>query len=73
MQEIKKNHLTNFWSQKCFIKCVLLDFFRLRIKSMIHAISKEQSIKIVEDTKIPGSIKDRIHRIWAPEIFDPKT
>ena len=40
---------------------------------MIHAISKEQSIKIVEDTKIPGSIKDRIHRIWAPEIFDPKT
>ena len=71
MQEIrKKNILLTFGPRNVISK---LSFFRLRLQSMIHAISKEQSIKIVEDTKIPGSIKDRIHRIWAPEILDPKS
>ena len=59
-----------------FIKIVLFQIMNL-VNDSCYAFQNRGSINQNSQRYwirwIPGSIKDRIHRIWAPEIFDPKT
>ena len=56
-----------------FIKIVLFQIMNL-VNDSCYAFQNRGSInQNSQRLWIPGSIKDRIHRIWALKIWDPKS